>query len=57
MTETLYTAQEAAKILKVTTRTIYTYIKAKELKAGKIGHKWMISESALNEFISRQLGC
>ena len=49
---TLYTVKEVSIILKVTYRTVWTYIKAGKLKAGKIGREWKISESDLKEFVA-----
>lgn len=50
--EKIYTLQEAADLLKVSTRSILRYIKAGRLKATKIG-QWRVSESALNEFLNQ----
>lgn len=47
----LYTVDETAKILKVTRRTLYNYIKNSELKALKIGKYWRIRQSDLIEFL------
>lgn len=48
--EKIYTLEEAAHILKVSTRTMKRYIAAKRLKATKIG-QWRVSESALRNFL------
>jgi len=53
---TLYTLAEVAEILKVTRRTLYTYVKEGKLKAVKIGKYWRVSEAALREFISTGTG-
>ncbi len=47
----LYTVEEVAEILKVTPRTLYNYIKNKELEAVKIGKYWRIKHSSLQAFI------
>lgn len=47
----LYTIEEVSEILKVTPRTIYSYIKNKELEAVKIGKYWRVKHSALKTFI------
>lgn len=49
---TLYTVKEVAIILKVTYRTVWSYIKAGKLKAGKIGREWKVAESDLREFVN-----
>ncbi len=49
---TLYTLNEVADALKLTRRTLYTYIKQGKLKAVKIGKYWRVSEADLREFIS-----
>lgn len=47
----VYTLDEVADILKLTRRTMYSYVKEGKLKASKIGKYWRVSEKALNEFI------
>lgn len=47
----IYTLQETADLLKVSTRTVLRYIKDRKLKATKIG-QWRIAESALNKFLN-----
>lgn len=49
---TLYTIEQISDILKVTKRTIYNYIKSKDLKAVKIGKYWRVKHSDLEEFIN-----
>lgn len=48
----LYTLQELEGLLEVTTRTLLTYIKEGKLKAVKIGGKWKVSESNLQDFVN-----
>lgn len=48
--EKIYTLGQAARVLKVSTRTMKRYIAAKKLKATNIG-QWRISESALKDFL------
>lgn len=48
---TAYTTEEVACCLKVTQRTVYSYIKAKQLKATKIGKYWRVKHSDLQLFI------
>jgi len=50
----LYSMQEVAKLLKVTEKTIQTYIKNERLKAQKIGRRWKITESNFRKFISAE---
>ncbi|MBT3690153.1 helix-turn-helix domain-containing protein [bacterium] len=47
----LYTLQEVAKILKVSEKSVYRYIKSGKLKATKIG-QWRIKEEDLNKLIN-----
>lgn len=47
----LYTVQEVADILNLDQRTIYSYIKDKEIKARKIGRKWLVSHKDLEFFV------
>lgn len=49
---TLYTVKEVAIILKVTYRTVWSYIKNGRLKAGKIGREWKVAETDLREFVN-----
>lgn len=53
MEEKLYSIEQVAEILSLTTRTINNYIKKKELKAYKVGAKWRIYQSDLNDFIKK----
>jgi len=49
----VYTLDEVADILKVTRRTLYTWISAGKLKAVKVGKYWRVSEQALREFTTK----
>ncbi len=49
----VYTLDEVAGILKVTRRTLYTWISAGKLEAVKIGKYWRVSEQALREFTTK----
>lgn len=46
----MYTLDEIAGILKVTRRSLYTWISKGQLKAVKIGKYLRVSEQALQEF-------
>ena len=48
----LLTIDEAAKILRVSTRTVIRYIESEKLKASKIG-VWRIKHYDLEEFLNR----
>lgn len=48
----VYTLDEVADILKVTKRTLYTYVKEGKLSAVKMGKYWRVSQEALEAFIS-----
>lgn len=48
----LFTIGEAAKILRVSGRTINRYIESGKLKASKIG-VWRIKQSDLNTFLEK----
>jgi excisionase family DNA binding protein len=48
----LYTLKDLAKMLKVTERTLHTYIKDGKLKGQKIAGKWQISERNLQAFLN-----
>ena len=47
----VYTLEEVMEILKVSRRTIYSYIKADQLKAIKVGREWRVTEKALAAFL------
>ena len=49
----LYTVAEAAQILRLTTRSIRSYIAAGKIPAHKVGRGWRISESVLAELAAR----
>ena len=48
----VYTLDEVADILKVTRRTLYTYVRDGKLKAVKMGKYWRVSEEVLKTFVS-----
>lgn len=52
-TKDFYTAQELADKLQVNIMTIYRYIKAKKLKAYKIGKDYRIDAEEFNAFLKR----
>lgn len=52
MDDRLLTMQEAADYLRVSTRSIFRYIKDSRLKASKIGW-WRIKQSDLEEFLNK----
>ncbi|MBU1143354.1 MAG: helix-turn-helix domain-containing protein [Firmicutes bacterium] len=49
----LYTIEEITKILKISQRTLYNYIKNKSLKAVKIGKHWRVRQKDLQELIDK----
>jgi len=51
--DNFYTTEELAKELKVNIMTIYRYIKAKKLKAYKIGKEFRIDKEELNKFLNK----
>ena len=48
----VYTLDEVADILKVSRRTLYTYVKEGKLAAVKMGKYWRVSQESLQAFIS-----
>lgn len=48
----VFTLDEVADILKITKRTLYSYIKAGKLHAVKMGKYWRVSDESLQAFIS-----
>lgn len=48
----LYTIEEIAKVLKVTKRTIYNYIRSGAIHAIKIGKYWRIKHEDLEHFLA-----
>ncbi len=53
MATKFYTAEELAKVLRVNIMTIYRYIKAKRLKAYKIGGQFRIDKAEFDNFLNR----
>lgn len=49
--DNFYTAEELAKELKLNVMTIYRYIKAKKLKAYKIGKEFRIDKKEFTRFL------
>jgi excisionase family DNA binding protein len=52
MNKDFYTAQELADSLHVNVMTIYRYIKARKLKAYKIGKEFRIDKAEFNKFLN-----
>jgi excisionase family DNA binding protein len=48
-----YLAEELAEKLRVNIMTIYRYIKAKKLKAYKIGKEFRIDSNEFNKFLEK----
>ena len=48
-----YLAEELAEKLRVNIMTIYRYIKAKKLKAYKIGKEFRIDKTEFNKFLEK----
>jgi excisionase family DNA binding protein len=51
--DNFYTAGELAKELKVNIMTIYRYIKAKKIKAYKIGKEFRVGKKEFNNFLNK----
>jgi excisionase family DNA binding protein len=49
--EAYYTLAEIAQRLKVSYRTVYRWVQAKELPAYKLGTEWRVAESDLQAFL------
>jgi len=50
----VYTPEEAAKILKLSPKTVRKYLREGELKGAKLGKEWRITEEQLREFLARR---
>ena len=48
-----YLVEELAKRLRVSNMTIYRYIKAKKIKAYKIGKSFRINKEEFNNFLNK----
>jgi len=48
-----YLVEELAKKLRISTMTIYRYIKAKKIKAYKIGKEFRIDKEEFNSFLNK----
>ncbi|PKK98614.1 MAG: hypothetical protein CVV57_06700 [Tenericutes bacterium HGW-Tenericutes-2] len=47
----LYNVNDLMKLLKVTRVTVLRYINQKKIRAFKVGHSWLVTKDALDEFI------
>lgn len=47
----LYSLEEVAKLIGMTHRTVWQYVKDKKLDAVMVGNKWMIAEKTLRKFV------
>ncbi len=52
----IYTPEEAARILKVTRRSVYGYIKSGRLRAAKVGKGWRVTEESIRELLGLPAG-
>ena len=55
MTEIALTVDEVAGRLKATTRTIRTWITTGRLPAVKVGRKWLITESTIDQILRGEI--
>lgn len=53
MSKDFYTAQELADTLQLNIMTIYRYIKAKKVKAYKIGKEFRIDKTEFKSFLNK----
>lgn len=49
----LYTVKDVAKLLKVSTKTIYTYVSSGYLEGMILANKFRFSERQINDFIEK----
>jgi excisionase family DNA binding protein len=56
MTDRIYSVEEVAGLLKIGISTTYMLVRNGTIQGFKIGYRWKISESALNNYIERQSG-
>ena len=54
MSETVYTIEEVAKMLKVSQMTVRRLIDEGELEAFKVGNQWRIKKEALERFMNKK---
>ncbi len=52
----LYSTQELAEELEITTNTIRTYIKEGRIYGQKLGGNWYVSADSLQDFFKRPMG-
>lgn len=50
----LYTPEEIAQMLRLSTGTVWGYIRSGRLPASKLGRKYIISEDQLKRFLEKQ---
>ncbi len=51
MENDILTVEEAAKLLKLSTKTIYRLIEDKTLRASKLGRSWRIRKSDIDDYL------
>lgn len=54
MVDRLYTTEQVAKLLQIHPLTVLKYIKAKKLRAIKLGRVYRITETALQNFLEEE---
>ena len=53
--EPIYTPKEVAAMLKVTEKSIMTWLRKRQLKGIRAGRLWRVRESDLQEFLERDV--
>jgi len=51
----LYTTEQVAKLLQIHPLTVLKYIKARKIKAIKLGRIYRVTESALQKFLEDEM--
>lgn len=51
--EPIYSISELIELLQLTRRTLLKYIKDRKLKAFKVGNAWRITQTQLNDFMTK----
>ena len=54
MTKTVYILEDLEKVLKVGRRTIREYVKSGELRAIKVGKRYLVTERQLTQFLDER---
>ena len=53
MENDILTIEEAAELLKISTKTVYILVRGNKLRASKVGRMWRIKKADIDDYLSQ----